>query len=71
MKAIEMINYEGKCLSVYVETMPGDETKGYVSYFIDGIQITDWGKLVKRYQRIFTALADNLCEGMTLIKWSY
>ena len=71
MKAVEMINYEGKHLSVLVETMPEDETKGYVSYFIDGIQITDWGKLVKRYQRILTALADNLCEGMALTKWSY
>jgi len=71
MKAVEMINYEGKRLSVLVETMPEDETKGYVSYFIDGIQITDWGKLVKRYQRILTALSDNLCEGMALTKWSY
>lgn len=71
MKAIEMINYEGKCLSVYVETMPEDDSKGYVSYFIDGIEIKDWSKLVKRYQRILTALADNLCEGLAVLKWSY
>jgi len=64
MKALEMINYEGKRLSVLVETKPEDDTKGYVSYFIDGIQITDWPKLVKRYQRILAALAVNLCEGL-------
>ena len=71
MKAIEMISYEGKRLSVLVETLPDNDTKGYVSYFVDGIQITDWGKLVKRYQRILTALADNLCEGLAVTKWSY
>jgi len=64
MKALEMINYEGKRLSVFLETKPEDDTKGYVSYFIDGIQITDWTKLVKRYQRILAALAVNLCEGL-------
>ena len=70
MKAIEMINYEGKSLSVFVETMPEDETKGYVSYFIDGYEVKDWAKIVKRYHRILSALADNLCEGMALTKWS-
>ena len=71
MKAIEIISYEGKRLSVLVETMQDDDTKGYVSYFIDGIEITDWSKLVKRYQRILTSLSDNLCEGLALTKWSY
>lgn len=71
MRATETISYEGKLLGVFVETMPDDDTKGYVSYFIDGIQITDWSKLVKRYQRILTALSDNLCEGLSLTKWSY
>jgi len=71
MKAIEMINYEGKNLTALIETMPDDDTKAYVSYFIDGIEITDWSKLVKRYQRILSALADNLCEGLALTKWSY
>jgi len=71
MKAIEIINYENKRLGVLVETKPEDDTKGYVSYFIDGIEITDWSKLVKRYQVMLTVLADNLCEGLGLIKWSY
>lgn len=70
MKAIETINYEGKTLAVLVETHE-DETKGYVSYFIDGMQLTDWSKLVTRYQRIFSAIADNLCEGLAVTKWSY
>jgi hypothetical protein len=71
MKAIETVSYEGKTIAVLVETMPDDETKAYVHYFIDGTEIKDWGKIVKRYQRILTALADNLCEGMAVIKWSY
>lgn len=71
MKAIEIINYDGKRLSILVETLPESDTKGYVSYFVDGIEITDWSKLVKRYQRILEALSDNLCEGLGLVKWSY
>ena len=71
MKALEMINYDGKILAVLVETKPEDDTKGYVSYFINGIEITDWSRLVKRYQVMFTALADNLCEGLAVQKWSY
>jgi hypothetical protein len=71
MKAIEIINYENKRLGVLVETKEDSDTKGYVSYFIDGIEITDWSKLVKRYQLMFTALADNICDGLGLQKWSY
>jgi hypothetical protein len=71
MKAIDIINYEGKTLAVLVETQGNDETKGFVSYFIDGMQLTDWSKLVSRYQRIFSAMADNLCEGLAVTKWSY
>ena len=40
-------------------------------YFIDGYEVKEWGKVVKRYQRILTALADNLCEGLAVQKWSY
>lgn len=71
MKATETISYEGKLLAVLVETLPEDDKKACVSYFIDGNEITDWGKLVKRYQRILAALADNLCEGLALTKWNY
>lgn len=68
MKATEIIQYEGKVLGVLVETQPNDETKGYVTYFIDGYEITDWGRVVPRYRRILTALADNICEGLCLTK---
>lgn len=71
MKAIEIMDYDGKRLAVYVETLPEDDTKATVSYFINGIEITDWSKLVKRYQTTFTVLSDNLCEGLGVIKWSY
>jgi hypothetical protein len=72
MKAIETITTdEGKVLTVIVETMPNDDTKGYVSYFINGVQVQDWAKLKKQQQRLFNALADNLCEGLCLTKWSY
>lgn len=70
MKAAETINYEGKVLAVFLETLPADERKAYVSYFIDGIEVTEWSKIVKRYQRILTALSDNLCEGLNVIKWN-
>lgn len=71
MRAIETIVTENKTLAVLVETMAGDDTKGYVSYFIDGIEVNEWEKVVKRYQRLLIALSDNLCEGLNLQKWSY
>ncbi|MBP9690407.1 MAG: hypothetical protein KBE91_12390 [Bacteroidia bacterium] len=71
MKALEIMDYDNKRFGVLVETRPEDDTKGYVSYFIEGIEITDWSKLVKRYQVMLTSLADNLCEGMAVQKWSY
>jgi hypothetical protein len=70
MKALEIISYEGKTLSVFVETKY-DDNKGWVSYFIDGLEITDFDKILKRYQRIFEALADNICEGLQIEKHSY
>jgi hypothetical protein len=70
MKAIETIIYNGKILSVLVQTQ-SEENKGYISYFIDGLEITDFDKITKQFQRIFTALADNICEGLGLVKWSY
>jgi hypothetical protein len=70
MKRLDTIQYEGKTLAVLVQTFE-DETKAYVSYFINGDEIGDWSRLVKRYQDIFTVLSDNLCEGMGLAKWSY
>ena len=71
MKAIEIIETEGKRLGVLVETKGNDETKGYVSYFIDGLEITDFSKLVTRYQRLFNTMADNLCKGLAVTKYSY
>lgn len=70
MKTIETITYGNTQLTVLIETKE-DEKKAFVSYFINGIEITEWSKLVKRYQATLTVLADNMCEGMGLIKWSY
>ena len=71
MKATETLIYENKVFTILVETFENDDTKAHVDYFIDGIQVTDWSKVVKRYQRLLTGLADNLCEGYCLVKWSY
>jgi hypothetical protein len=68
MKSIDTVNYNGKQLSVLIETLPGDENKGKATYFIDGYEITNWDKVVKRYQRLFTAMADNISEGMLITK---
>lgn len=71
MRSIETIQYMGKQLSVFVESFPDDESKGAVSYYIDGIEIKDWGKLSKPYARILSAMADNVCEYMGVKKFSY
>ena len=71
MKATETIYCENKTLTVYFETLETDETKAFFSYFIDGTEVKDWGKLLSKYQRIFDAMVDNLCEGYNVIKWSY
>jgi hypothetical protein len=71
MKAIETIQTENKTLAVLIETLPNDDTKAVVSYFIDGIELTEWSRIPPRFQRLLAALAENLCEGMGVIKWSY
>lgn len=71
MKALEIMNYDGKMFAVLVETKPKDDTKGYLSYFIDGNEITNFSRLVKRYQVMFTALSDTICDGLDLQKFSY
>lgn len=71
MKAIETLTYQGKVFAVLVETKQDDEVNGYIHYFIDGTEITDYSRLLKTYQRMFTVMADNLCQGHGLIKYSY
>jgi len=71
MKSIETIQYMGTQLGVLVETFPEDESKGAVSYYIDGNEVKEWGKIVKPYTRILSAMADNVCEYMGVKKFSY
>lgn len=71
MKSIETIQYMGTQLGVLVETFPEDESKGAVSYYIDGNEVKDWGKIVKPYARILSAMADNVCEYMGVKKFIY
>jgi hypothetical protein len=71
MKATDTIMYEGATLVVLMEILPDDETKGCIKYFLNGVEVETWDRLNFRYKRIFTALADSLCETYGLTKWSY
>ena len=73
MKAIENLITDNRTFTVLVQTNDNlmDETKGFVSYFINGDEIGDFDKILPRYQRLFNLMADNLCEGLAVIKYSY
>ncbi len=69
MKVLEYIEIHGKCLSVLA--IEKETNKAYISYFIDGVEITQWETLPTLYKNLFTVLSDALCEGMKWQKWSY
>ncbi len=71
MKALTNCTIENATLTVYVETFDFEPNNGFISYFINGIQINEWEKIKPLYQQIFTALADDLCKGYCLTKYSY
>jgi len=69
MKTIQSLTISDTQLTVLVEY--GDDSKATVSYFLNSFEVTDWGRILKAYQRLFTAMADTICEDLNLIKWSY
>lgn len=69
MKTIESITYMGYNLAVLVTG--DDNDKAAVEYFINGMQVTDWGKIKPDFQAFFTTLADTTCKKLGLTKWSY
>jgi hypothetical protein len=69
MKALNTAIVDGKNLTVLMDELPED--KASISYFIDGLEITCWDKIKPFYQNIFTVLADDVCKGYCLTKWSY
>lgn len=69
MKTIETITYMSYSLSVLITADEHD--KATVEYFVNGLQITDWGKLKPDFQALLTTLSDVVCKNLALTKWSY
>ena len=69
MKTIESLQINGQTLTVLVDEK--QPNKAYVFYFINGVEIKEWQKLSKLHQNLFTTLADSLCDGLSIQKWSY
>lgn len=68
MKTIEQITFGKDVLTVLVESKDG---KGYVEYFLNGYQISEWDKIQPIFQNLFTVLADYTCDNLLVPKWSY
>ena len=66
---METIIYMGYNLSVLITEIENDNAQ--VEYFINGMQIKDWGKVKPDFQALFTALSDIVCKTLCLTKWSY
>lgn len=69
MKALNTAIMDGKNLTVLMEELPED--KASISYFIDGLELTQWDAIKPLYQQILTVLADDICKGYCLTKWAY
>ncbi len=68
MKTLETLTYNGINLSVMIET---EDSKASANFFVNGLEITDWGKLKPIFQTLLSALLDQYCEDYKLIKWRY
>lgn len=74
MKTVESLIYQGVTLTILVtieEVPDAEKDKAFVEYFINGYQVKDWGKIKAVYQQIFTAMADEECNKLSAVKWSY
>ena len=69
MKYIEQLTHNHKTLICFVES--DDKDKAYVSYFIDGIEITDFSKLLSIYQKLFDVLRSSIVAENNLQLWSF
>ena len=69
MKYIEQLTHNHKTLICFVES--DDEDKAYVSYFIDGIEITDFSKVLSIYQKLFDVLRSSIVSENELQLWSF
>ena len=69
MKYIEQITHNNKSLICFVESDHKDNA--YVSYFIDGMEITDWSKLLLIYRNLFEVLRTSIVMENNLTLWSY
>lgn len=69
MKTIQNLTYGKDELTVLVTEL--DNEKAAVEYFINGYQVTDWSKIKPVFQNLLTAMADDVCKGYALTKWTY
>lgn len=60
MKTLESLIYENQALSVLVDEI--EDGKARVDYFINGLEITDFGTIKPVYQMLFTVIADDVCS---------
>lgn len=69
MTTVETIHYRGVTLAVLVKV--DDDSKATCTYFIDGNEIADWGRIKPVFQDLLTALADEICRNYKATKWIY
>lgn len=69
MKTLRTITEQGVQLAVVITEI--EEGKAQVEYFVNGYQALRWSDLKPIYQKLLTVLADDECELLRLVKWSY
>lgn len=69
MTTVETIYFRGVALAVLVKV--DDDSKATCTYFIDGNEIADWGRIKPVFQDLLTALADEICRNYKATKWIY
>lgn len=69
MKTLRTITEQGIQLAVVITEI--ENGKAQVEYFVNGYHMLRWTDIKPIYQKLLTVLADDECELLGLIKWSY
>jgi len=69
MKTILLATVETTSLQLLIEVQ--ENNRAFASYFLNGIEVTEWGKIKPIYQDVFKALFRDYCEKNKLLLWGY
>ena len=71
MKYLEIKFLTGVGLFAALADTPQEPKHAYISYFVNGVEVTDFNDLITEHRQEFNSMANDLCYKHGLIKYSY